>query len=252
MEAALDPGDLNQRLGRALARALGGVEQGLEGDLGACFERLAQEEEPVYQARLRRAFENAWKLGQSAQLRFGPLLSTQAWASLLERLSSLVCTAGRWSAGPEGSWEIVRSPCPSFEKYGWFACDFYREAADGLVCGMGAGVRFAKLASPTRGGSGCWSRIFSRERPELGWREASCAEREQLDHAIEELSRRGVQLQVLGLLEDRVIYRMTPIPEGGGRIPPLAEALVENVFSHVTAGLRPLSAQPRPVLANFG
>jgi hypothetical protein len=248
---SLDPLDLDRRLARALGSACGVRELASDTDRVGVFGRLSRESEAVREACLRRAFENTWKLGRSARRLFGPIPDPNAWADLLARLSTLVCVAAPWSPGPEGSWETVRSPCPSFERYGRFACDLFREAADGLVCGLGARVRFAKLTSPFRGGTGCWSRIFPREKPELGWREARSSEREQLEQVVEALSQRGLVLEVLGMVEDAVIYRMAPSPGSGARVPPLAEALVQNVFSHLAPGLRAVSAQPRPVLAHF-
>lgn len=244
-----DRSDLAARLGLALEAAWSRPGARRRGEPLRALEGLLQQPEEVQEEGVRRTFWNAWRLGSSARAHFGPLSDAKDFAELLGGLDLLACTAGPWEREPAGSWMRKQVPCPAHERWGRLGCDLFREAADGLTCGLADGLRFVRLESPGRGGSACWSRIYRREEPELGWRPCAPREAEALASVRDELERRGVLIDILGLVENRMVYRPKGSEGGVDRSLPFLERAVRACLDRRLPGFEPVAAVPRPVLA---
>ena len=90
---------------------------------------------------LRGVFDNSWKLGRSAVRYLG-----LQWelSDLHEVLTSvgIACLTGRWTQH-NGALVLNRAGCAPARTIGSFYCDYWREAIDGLVMGVGGDERYA-------------------------------------------------------------------------------------------------------------
>lgn len=245
----LNPHDLSCRLERALLGALATSLGARFQNLSAGIEVGVTAEESQQEGVLRASFYNAWRLGRSAARTLGPIRDAESLARLFEGLPVLACTSDVWLREEFGSWSCYRTRCPSHQAWGRLGCDLFREAADGLTCGLADGLRFVRLESPGRGGSACWSRIYRREEPELGWRPSAPREAEALASVRDELERRGVLIDILGLVENRMVYRPKGSQGGVDRSLPFLERAVRACLDRRLPGFEPVAAVPRPVLA---
>ncbi len=229
----LDAADLTRRWKLARRQALERVEPAV---CAASNEREALEAIPAAERTLalEQLFRQSWRLGRSAADRFGPIAEVRDFALLLGRLEDPDCLVG-------GSWEeteeaLVHARCaacrlnPGADP---FICDAMREAIDGLVCGLGDHVRFARLASGGRGAARCEDALYSAHTPGAAWRSPAAELEAALTCIAEGLRRRGVHVRFLGVAENRVAYALDGPGEWGcGSASSLSRALLENHFRH--------------------
>ena len=139
----LEPRDLAARWRRARRAA---VELGAPACRGEREEtRALAAVSPARRAAVEEAvFRNSWRLGRSAAERFGAVQGVEAMATLLAALGEPPCLAPvTWVE--EGRRVCHRRRgCSANPDADPFLCDAWREAIDGLVCGLGDGVRFAQ------------------------------------------------------------------------------------------------------------
>lgn len=111
---------------------------------------------------LRRVFDNSRKLALSLSKRLGVTFEPADFQSLLSG-SPIPCFRGVWS--PRNNARILgRSGCGFCVEAGAFACDYWREALDGLVMGLGETERLARHASVRHGDSECIDVLFTEAR----------------------------------------------------------------------------------------
>ena len=116
---------------------------------------------------LRKIFDNSRLLGRSLSKHLGMTLEVQDFQSLLER-SAIPCVQGQWESRKSAR-ILKRSGCAFCTKSGADACDYWREALDGLVMGLGEKERLARHASIRHGGNACIDVFYSdAEGPKEG------------------------------------------------------------------------------------
>lgn len=174
-EAAIpqfDIGEFNQRWLKARVsafRSLGSMSrpsmepdpdptQALEADLVGRFLSLERtvdpsEAEKSKDALLRAVFENSRKLALSLAKRLGVTFEVQDFKDLLAS-SGIPCVQGRWS-GRANARILGRKGCDYCIGSGANACDYWREALDGLVMGLGEKERLARHACVRHGDDEC-------------------------------------------------------------------------------------------------
>ena len=112
--------------------------------------------------RLQRAvFDKSRKLAKSLSSRLELTFEVQDFEELLTR-SDIPCFQGEWSSRPNAR-ILTRAGCDSCPRTGANACDYWREALDGLVVGLGDTERLARHASVRHGDSECVD-VFYTER----------------------------------------------------------------------------------------
>ncbi len=109
-------------------------------------------------AVLRAVFEASRKLGLSAARFLGV-----SWeiTDLAEVLSGLVvpCVGGAWREH-NGARVLERNGCDLPKALGSLGCDYWREALDGLVMGVGENERLSRHQSAGHGDDGCLDVLF--------------------------------------------------------------------------------------------
>lgn len=173
-----DPGEFHQRWSRARVSAFRSVDP--ENKLGmdpAAFPSLelesgllarfssalgsedAAEMEKQQDALLRGVFENSRKLALSLAKRLGVTFEVQDFHGLLES-SGIPCFQGRWSRRPMAR-ILERKGCTFCVAAGPKACDYWREALDGLVMGLGEKERLARHACVRHGDLACIDVLYT-------------------------------------------------------------------------------------------
>lgn len=102
---------------------------------------------------LSKIFDNSRLLGRSLSKHLGISFEVQDFQTLLEG-SAIPCVQGQWESRKSAR-ILKRSGCAFCAKSGADACDYWREALDGLVMGLGEKERLARHASIRHGDGEC-------------------------------------------------------------------------------------------------
>jgi hypothetical protein len=108
---------------------------------------------------LRGIFENSRKLALSLSRHLGVTYELHDFQSLLAG-SDIPCFQGGWRA-QEKSLVLERPGCAFSAGSGHLACDYWREALDGLVTGLGDRERLARHACVRHGDASCLDVLFA-------------------------------------------------------------------------------------------
>jgi hypothetical protein len=198
---ALDPADL---LVRFAAARLAALQETLGFARPTTDERSALDSVPPEQrdALARRVYWNAWRLGRSAARAHGEVNEPERLCALLGA-SGLDCARGTWRADGTRR-RLEREGCPTGEALGIAACDFFREALDGLVSGLSGRLRFARLASRGHGAQSCADVVYSERDPTARSGPVPAEVSRQFAQPIARLRVLGVSVELLGLAENRL------------------------------------------------
>jgi hypothetical protein len=133
----------------ALAAALS-REAGQEPE--AALLALALDQAP--EQALRAVFDNSLRLGQGFRRFYRADLTLSDLVRVLPELGS-PCLAAAWTHLPEATaYRSDRAPCAAASAHAR-ACDYWREAVNGLVLGLTSGVHHARHESAGNGGTRC-------------------------------------------------------------------------------------------------
>ncbi len=120
---------------------------------------------------LRNLFDNSRKLALSLSKRLGLTFEVQDFQTLLKS-SGIPCVQGEWSSRPNAR-VLKREGCDFCHQAGSHTCDYWREALDGLVMGLGDKERLARHASIRHGDEYCIDVFYSESvligEPNLAW-----------------------------------------------------------------------------------
>jgi hypothetical protein len=122
------------------------------------FAGVGEDAGPRGEALLRAVFDNSRKLGAGLAVRLGVTFEVQDLQALLEAAGP-PCLSGRWSER-ERARVLERPGCGFARAAGAHACDYWREALDGLVMGLGDRERVARHACARRGDGACIDVLF--------------------------------------------------------------------------------------------
>ena len=122
---------------------------------------------------LKGVFDSSRKLALSLSKRLGLSFEIQDFQNLLKQ-SGIPCAQGDWSSRPNAR-VLSRKGCEFCPETGALACDYWREALDGLVMGLGDKERLARHASIRHGDEVCIDVFFTEstrsEMEALAWGE---------------------------------------------------------------------------------
>ncbi len=235
----LEPRELAARWRRARLAALAA-----EGDELAALAALPAEELP---ARLDAVGRNSFRLGRSAAAFAGPVDDGAGLAWLLEA-SGIPCVADEAERG-ESACRFRRDGCADFERCGARACDFHREAIDGLVCGLSEAWRYARVASRGRGGAACEDRLYRAGGRDERFAAIPEDVRAHLAGPLARLAARGSAIALLGLAENRVVVRSQSGRSSGCGPEKLHLDLLASHLATRFPDLELVDATPRAVMA---
>ncbi len=116
---------------------------------------------------LRNVFDASRKLGLSAVRYLGMTLEISDFAEILPYFGT-PCFREQWRShhaanAAQAAQVLERKGCDALSKFGSFACDYWREALDGLVMGMGENERLSRHRSQGHGDSECVDVLFTEE-----------------------------------------------------------------------------------------
>ena len=178
-----------------------------------------------HDSTLRRVFDNSRKLGLSFARHLGLTLELSDLTWLLPEMK-IPCFSGSWKIH-NSSRVLSRGGCSALNQSSSFSCDFWREALDGFVMGVGDNERLARHRSMGHGDQECLDVLFAEEytvprvvsglsqdqqvpnhRPRYGAIPAELSE--QLEPTRKRLEASGVILDLEGLSEGVIYYQLTP------------------------------------------
>lgn len=107
---------------------------------------------------LKQVFDNSRRLAISASQHYGIRLELTDFQKLLIA-SSLPCALGQWTERPQSHF-VTRSGCIHGQSKNTRICDWYREAIDGVIVGLGETERFVRHRSEAYGDEGCLDIVF--------------------------------------------------------------------------------------------
>lgn len=108
---------------------------------------------------LRNVFDNSRKLALSLSRHLGVTFEPADFQTLLSS-SRIPCVQGTWTTRHHAR-VLARNGCGFCPSAGALACDYWREALDGLVMGLGEKERVARHASARHGDDACVDVFFS-------------------------------------------------------------------------------------------
>jgi hypothetical protein len=103
---------------------------------------------------LRNVFDVSRRLGLSASRYFQARFELADFPQIFNGDFS-PCMVGEWKLRPNGSLVLSRRGCMGSDKLHAFYCDYWREAVDGMIMGLGETERIARHSSAGRGDSLC-------------------------------------------------------------------------------------------------
>lgn len=241
VELAADLGDRWRRARLAALRAF--VADPAETDEMALLTRaLAVDANEVS----RRVFDNSLRLGQSFARFAGHELALGELPELLLALGS-PCLQGAWRAcASEPALTLTRDGCGAVG-----ACDYWREAIDGLVLGVTGGIRLARHQSQGHGGARCEDVVYID--PESPLRFGSIPDEMQDGLARVRASARrfdaSVDVVFLGVSEGVLLYQLK---KNGCASELDVASMVERGLRKRFPDLALREISPRPVLEPTG
>lgn len=184
---------------------------------------LAQLKDHNREELLRRVFDFSRKFGLSAAKHLGLTFEVTDLAEIL-RKSGMNCIGGAWV--PHNAAYVLKRPgCASFKILGSLGCDYWREALDGLVMGVGENERLARHRSLGHGDSECVDILFFEEftiprvlsaescAPVLPKQKYGPIETDVLDKfqpVFARFKQMKIQLVLEGISEGTLYYRLDP------------------------------------------
>lgn len=195
----------------------------------------------------KRVFDNSLRLGVGFTRAFDKELSLGELPAALSELEA-PCLAGTWAPaeGDEPALTLARDGCPA-AKLGPAACEFWREAIDGLVLGITGGIRHARHESVGHGGARCFDVVYVR--PESPLRFGAIPS--EIRDALEEVRRTAatfdstVRVDFMGISQETLYYQLTRAGCGGDLS---ISSVVERAVRRRLPDLKLREISPRPVL----
>jgi hypothetical protein len=112
-------------------------------------------------ALLRAVFDNSRLLALGLSRQLGLTFEIRDFQALIAA-SGIPCFAGAWEESGEA--RVLRRPaCADRSGAGVLACDYWREALDGIVTGLGEKERLARHGCGRRGDPACVDVLFDEE-----------------------------------------------------------------------------------------
>lgn len=172
---------------------------------------------------LRRVFDQSRKFGLNASKFLGLTFEASDLGEILGK-SDISCLGGIWKSH-NAAFVYTRPGCASFKNLGRLGCDYWREALDGLVMGVGENERIARHRSLGHGDAECVDIIFTETftlprvvrsgsssdiRTELKYGEIPGEILEKLEPVVHRFKKMKIELVLAGISEGTLYYRLDP------------------------------------------
>jgi hypothetical protein len=203
-------------------------------------------------ALLRKVFDNSRRLAGGLSRSLGVTFEAEDFRDLLESIQ-VPCLTGRWSERPEAR-VLARAGCGFCPQAGADACDYWREALDGLVTGLGGTERMVRQGCARRGDAECLDVIFAEaprgNREAEAWAPVPGHMAVEIFEAAEKLGRSaGAEVSIKGLREGVLCFEFLGATDGA-RCGGAGEALerFREALSGRFPGLGIMDVTPRAVM----
>lgn len=199
---------------------------------------------------LKNVFDNSRKLGISVVRYLGLSWETSDMADILKH-APMPCLHGEWQPTLTGVM-LQRAGCLAVKQLGAFYCDYWREALDGFVMGVGVSERYARHASVGHGDAVCTDVFFDDALNHAGEKSRYGEMPEKLKLLLADVHTRFKQMDItltLKGISEGVLYYCLESAKGplcGDRGRELHASFVQDVRSRMP-GLRLRDASPLAV-----
>jgi hypothetical protein len=200
---------------------------------------------------LKKVFDYSRKLAISASKHFKMTLETDDFRRMLEK-STIPCTQGQWSKNSSSVY-VTTSRCHAAQTKEKRFCDWYKEAIDGLVMGLGDTERYVRHGAQAYGDLECVDVIYD-DRPgldaDLTYAPIPPPLLGSLDDIVAKVFKTGMQLSFVGYRAGTLFYTLTnfnpdkPLCQSSGR---RAHTLVQSSVSEIFPTLGVQDASPLAV-----
>ena len=199
----------------------------------------------------RNIFDHSRALALGLSKKYNVTFELQDFREILSA-SKIPCFKGVWES--RDSAEVLpRNGCDYCTKIGSFACDYWREAIDGLVMGLGESERYVRHASVRHKDSQCVDVFFletnKRNKNSLAWGKIP----EHIEPILKSLCLKfeeefKVQIEVKGMKEGVLYYELkNPTDNQCGQGGSLIKAFQESI-QNIYPGLQVFEVTPKAVL----
>lgn len=200
---------------------------------------------------LREVFDRSRLLGLSLSKYLRLTFEIQDFEDLL-RQSAIPCVQGAWEARKTAR-ILSRDGCAFGVKSGSHACDYWREALDGLVMGLGEKERLARHACVRHGDKACVDVFYldggERQETSLAWGPLPEHMAGKLEKICEDFEiKMKAPIAIKGLSEGVLYFEFkssTDVLCGGGQ---LLTSTFQRKIHNSYPGLRVQEVTPRAVL----
>lgn len=218
----------------------------LSQDEGGAAGQVPAEKQPELQ---RRVFLLSRQLGLKVIAPLDVVLEPTDIVRLLQA-SPHPCLSGTWTSADDGQTIFLRRHgCGNPDAPA--RCDYWREAMDGLVMGLGDDARYARHRSQGHGDDACVDVWFEGASSPRRWGPVPGALLQLLEQTRAQLADSGVQLTLQGFSEGTLYYQLRsslgPACGPGGV---LLRGLVKRALDSYAPGLALVETTPQGVLGN--
>lgn len=230
------------------------IQGGASWDSAAEVAWVAGLNEEQLDRALRAVFDSSRKLAISASKRFSLQFDLDDFQTIFSA-SNIPCTAGHWTSRKAARVAEQRA-CPLLGTVNLQAvCQWFREAADGLVMGLGSTERYVRHRSQGYGDESCLDVIYDdgagAEQGVLRWGPVPPPMSASLDSVVRDFARNGDTVKWVGYSAGTIFYSLNE-----GSIKPLcgtkARQKHEDLFSKVHHLVPELRMQDAAPLAVYG
>lgn len=178
------------------------------------FHTLSSLTEDVFESALKQVFLNSRNLGLSYKKAHQIYWEMGDFVQHLRKMGA-PCLRGSWNSN-EQSVSLVREGCSDGKQFGARYCQYWREALDGLVLGIGEDLGFVRYSSVNSGESRCEDVIFDDEfsqtdgiwKSQYRWGGIPEDIRTVLNPIEDSFRKMKLELTFLGLSEKNLFYKM--------------------------------------------
>lgn len=239
MVTQLDVSDFQRRWQAARLAAL--RQGGETAPESALLPQRAPTQDPEV---LKGVYYNARKFGHSALRYFALLWDTDDVRDVLSQ-ADVPCLQGQWHT--DGSTVVVeRQGCGLPQQCGAWGCDYWQEAIDGLLMGLGDTVRHTRHRSAGHGDAGCRDVFTPGEAQQVAYGPVPAEMAQTLATLAQQYVPTHIEVRFVGYAAGVVYYQVITPDTGCG--PRLWPTIFQRAVTQAYPSLRLQDLAPSAVL----
>ncbi len=199
---------------------------------------------------LKELFRNCWRLGQSTKRFFAMTWELDDFKDILAH-GTIPCFRGEW-IGTGKHLTLKRTGCNDGSTIGSFACDYWREALDGIVMGCGDSARYVRWKNKVLGDDYCED-VYFLESDATSHRYAPISPNvlAALAPTLESIARLRITINLKGINGDDLYYELLSQDSlGCSSVPSIARTMFQKAVAKHFPRLKIVDVSPRSVLVS--